>query len=286
MYTPVTYWVYTGWHTELNPHALDFAGGTAIHINAGVAALVLALVLGKRKGLGEEDMSPHNLSLLLIGTGVLWFGWFGFNAGSAGAADGIAIQALINTFVAGSAGIVGWIGIEWLKDGKTTVLGTASGLVAGLVAITPAAGYVTSGSSIIFGLVAGVICYFAVKLKDALGYDDSLDVVGIHGVGGIVGGVLLGLLSSLEVNDGGAAGGGDLLLSQLIAMGSVILYSGAATLVIALLLKATMGLRVSEDEEFAGLDISIHGEAVYASDHGSLIDLTESANEAKSETVS
>ena len=166
------------------------------------------------------------------------------------------------------------------------MLGTASGLVAGLVAITPAAGYVTSGSSIIFGLVAGVICYFAVKLKEALGYDDSLDVVGIHGVGGIVGGVLLGLLSSLEVNDGGAAGGGDLLLSQLIAMGSVILYSGAATLVIALLLKATMGLRVSEDEEFAGLDISIHGEAVYASDHGSLIDLTESANEAKSETVS
>ena len=277
VYTPVTYWVYTGWHTELQPHALDFAGGTAIHINAGIAALVLALVLGKRKGLGTEDMSPHNLSLLLIGTAVLWFGWFGFNAGSAGAADGIAIQALINTFVAGAAGIVGWVGIEWIKDRKATVLGTASGLVGGLVAITPAAGFVTTASSIIFGLVAGFVCYFAVKLKDALGYDDSLDVVGIHGVAGIVGGLLLGLLSSLEVNEGGAAGGLDLLLSQIIAMGSVILYSGIVTLLIALTLKATMGLRVSEEEEFAGLDISIHGEAVYASDHGSVVDLAEPA---------
>ena len=286
VYTPVTYWVYTGWHTELQPHALDFAGGTAIHINAGIAALVLALVLGKRKGLGTEDMSPHNLSLLLIGTAVLWFGWFGFNAGSAGAADGIAIQALINTFVAGAAGIVGWVGIEWIKDRKATVLGTASGLVGGLVAITPAAGFVTTASSIIFGLVAGFVCYFAVKLKDALGYDDSLDVVGIHGVGGIVGGLLLGLLSSLEVNEGGAAGGLDLLLSQIIAMGSVILYSGIVTLLIALALKATMGLRVSEEEEFAGLDISIHGEAVYASDHGSVIDLSGLAADAEAETVS
>jgi len=273
VYTPVTYWVYTGWHTELQPHALDFAGGTAIHINAGVAALVLALLLGKRKGLGTEDMSPHNLTLLLIGTAILWFGWFGFNAGSAGAADGIAVQALINTFVAGSAGMVGWVGIEWLKEGKATVLGTASGLVSGLVAITPAAGFVTATSAIIFGLVAGLICFFGVRLKESLGYDDSLDVVGIHGIGGIVGGVLLGLFSSLEVNEGGAAGGIDLLISQLIAMGSVILYSGIMTLVIALGIKAVMGLRVSEEEEFAGLDVSIHGEAVYASDHGSTINL-------------
>ena len=264
VYAPVTYWVYTGWHTDLNPHALDFAGGTAIHINAGIASLVLVLVLGKRKGLGSEDMSPHNLTILLIGTGVLWFGWFGFNAGSAGAADGIAIQALLNTFVAGAAGIVGWVAIEWFKDGKTTILGTASGLVAGLVAITPAAGYVTSGSSIIFGIVAGVVCYFAVKLKDRLGYDDSLDVVGIHGVGGIVGGLLLGLFASLDVNEGGAEGGLDLLLSQIIAMGSVILYSGVLTFVIAMALKATIGLRVSEEDEFAGLDISVHGEPVYS----------------------
>jgi Amt family ammonium transporter len=272
VYTPVTYWVYTGWHTELSPHALDFAGGTAIHINAGVAALVMALVLGKRRGLGKEDMSPHNLSLLLVGTGVLWFGWFGFNAGSAGAADGIAAQALINTFIAGAAGMVGWVGTEWLRDGKATVLGTASGLVAGLVAITPAAGFVTSTSSILFGLVAGLVCYFAVQLKDHLGYDDSLDVVGIHGVGGIVGGVLLGLLSSLDVNNAGADGGLDLLLSQTIAMGSVIAFSGVATFAIAKFLDATIGLRVSEDEEFTGLDVSIHGEVVYASDKGTLLD--------------
>lgn len=264
VYTPVTYWVYTGWHTELSPHALDFAGGTAIHINAGVAALVMALVLGKRRGLGSEDMSPHNLSLLLIGTGVLWFGWFGFNAGSAGAADGIAIQALINTFIAGAAGMIGWVGIEWLRDGRATMLGTASGLVAGLVSITPAAGYVTSMSSILFGLAAGVVCYFAVQLKDRLGYDDSLDVVGIHGVGGIVGGTLLGLLSSLSVNESGAAGGFDLLVSQVIAMASVIIFSGVMTFAIAKALDATMGLRVSEDEEFKGLDVSIHGEVVYS----------------------
>ncbi len=264
VYTPVTYWVYTGWHTELSPHALDFAGGTAIHINAGVAALVMALVLGKRRGLGSEDMSPHNLSLLLIGTGVLWFGWFGFNAGSAGAADGIAIQALINTFIAGAAGMIGWVGIEWLRDGRATMLGTASGLVAGLVSITPAAGYVTSMSSIVFGLVAGVVCYFAVQLKDRLGYDDSLDVVGIHGVGGIVGGTLLGLLSSLSANESGAAGGFDLLVSQVIAMASVIVFSGVMTFAIAKALDATIGLRVSEEEEFKGLDVSIHGEVVYS----------------------
>ena len=280
VYTPVTYWVYTGWHTELDPHALDFAGGTAIHINAGVAALVIALILGKRKGLGSEDMSPHNRSLLLIGTGVLWFGWFGFNAGSAGAADGIAAQALINTFVAGSAGMIGWVGTEWLKDGKATLLGTASGLVAGLVAITPAAGFVTTTSAIIFGLIAGPICYFAVLAKEKLGYDDSLDVVGIHGVGGIVGGLLLGLFSSLEVNEGGAEGGADLLLSQIIAMGSVIAYSAIATLIIALLVKATIGLRVSEEEEFAGLDLSIHGEPIYASDHGTIIDLADNTADA------
>ena len=283
VYTPVTYWVYTGWHTELEPHALDFAGGTAIHINAGVAALVVALLLGKRQGLGQETMEPHNRSMLLIGTGILWFGWFGFNAGSSGAADGIAAQALINTFVAGSAGMVGWVGIEWLKDGKATVLGTASGLVAGLVAITPAAGFVTTTSAIIFGIVAGPICFFAVALKEKLGYDDSLDVVGIHGVGGIVGGLLLGLFSSLEVNEGGAAGGADLLVSQIIAMGSVIIYSGVATLLIALAVKATMGLRVSEEDEYAGLDISIHGEAIYASDHGALIDLT--AQDAPTKTT-
>ena len=280
VYTPVTYWVYTGWHhTGLDPAALDFAGGTAIHINAGVAALVIALVLGKRRGLGEEDMSPHNLTLLLIGTGILWFGWFGFNAGSAGAADQSAAQALINTFVAGSAGMVGWVGVEWLKEGRATVLGTASGLVAGLVAITPAAGYVGTLSSILFGLAAGVVCLFAIQLKDRLGYDDSLDVVGIHGIGGIVGGLMLGLLAQETVGgqDGLFFGEPKFLLSQIIAMTSVIVFSAVGTYIIAKLLDATIGLRVSEEEEFAGLDVSIHGEAVYASDHGSVIDLDTSA---------
>ena len=279
VYTPVTYWVYTGWHTELDPHALDFAGGTAIHINAGIAALVMPLVLGKRRGLGTEDMSPHNLSLLLIGTGVLWFGWFGFNAGSAGAADGIAIQALINTFIAGAAGMIGWVGVEWIRDGKATVLGTASGLVAGLVAITPAAGYVASLSSILFGLGAGIVCYFAVQLKDRLGYDDSLDVVGIHGVGGIVGGLLLGLLSSLDVNESGADGGLDLLFSQAIAMGSVIVFSAVMTFAIAKLIDAVIGLRVSDEHEFTGLDISIHGETVYSEERTINLDAPRGATQ-------
>ncbi len=267
VYTPVTYWVYTGWHhTGLDPAALDFAGGTAIHINAGVAALAVAVVLGPRTGWGKDKMEPHNLSLLLIGTGILWFGWFGFNGGSALAADGAAAQAVINTFVAGSAGMVGWVGIEWLRDGKATVLGTASGLVAGLVAITPAAGFVGTLSSIAFGIVAGIVCYFAIKLKERLMYDDSLDVVGIHGVGGIVGGLLLGLFAQEGVGgqDGLLFGEPAFLLSQVIAMGSVIIFSFAATFAIAKVVDAVMGLRVSEDDEFAGLDASIHGEVVYS----------------------
>lgn len=282
VYTPVTYWVYTGWHhTWLDPAALDFAGGTAIHINAGVAALVMALMLGKRRGLGSEDMRPHNLSILLIGTGILWFGWFGFNAGSAGAADASAAQALINTLVAGSAGMVGWVAIEWVKEGKATILGTASGLISGLVAITPAAGFVSTLSAIVFGLVAGAVCFFAIRLKDRLGYDDSLDVVGIHGIGGIIGGLLLGLFAEASIGgqDGLLFGAPEFLVSQVVAMGSVILYSGAATFLIALLLKATMGLRVSEEEEYEGLDLSQHGERVYSTSDkgmGMVIDLTES----------
>jgi len=282
VYTPVTYWVYTGWHhTELSPAALDFAGGTAIHINAGVAALVMALILGRRRGLGTEDMRPHNLSLLLVGTGILWLGWFGFNAGSAGAADGAAAQALINTFIAGSAGMVGWVAIEWMKEGKATILGTCSGLIAGLVAITPAAGYVSTLSSILFGLAAGIVCFYAIMLKDRLGYDDSLDVVGIHGVGGIVGGVLLGLLAEEGIGgqDGLFFGDASFLGSQVIAMASVIAFSAIGTFVIALFLDKTIGLRVSEEEEFAGLDVSLHGERAYASASGStdsmVIDLTK-----------
>ncbi len=269
VYTPVTYWVYSGWHHSMG--AIDFAGGTAIHINAGAASLALILVLGKRKGWPSESSPPHNLPLVMLGTGILWFGWFGFNAGSAGAANGQAVQALLNTFVAAAAGMIGWMLIEWYRDGKATTLGACSGVVAALVAITPAAGYVGGLSSIIFGLVAGVGCYFLIGLKNKLGYDDSLDVVGVHGGGGVIGGLLLGLFAdNSAVNsepggfqDGVFFGGGELFIDQLVAMGSVIVFSFIVTFGIAKVLDATIGLRVSEEDEEAGLDQSQHAETAY-----------------------
>ena len=269
VYTPVTYWVYSGWHHSMG--AIDFAGGTAIHINAGAASLALIIVLGKRKGWPSESSPPHNLPLVMLGTGILWFGWFGFNAGSAGAADGAAVQALLNTFVAAAAGMIGWMLIEWYRDGKATTLGACSGVVAALVAITPAAGYVGGLSSIIFGLVAGVGCYFLIGLKNKLGYDDSLDVVGVHGGGGIIGGLLLGLFADNSAinsepggfQDGVFFGGGELFIDQLAAMGSVIAFSFIVTFVIAKVLDATIGLRVSEEDEEAGLDQSQHAETAY-----------------------
>jgi len=269
VYTPVTYWVYNGWHDGMG--AIDFAGGTAIHINAGAAALALIIVLGKRKGWPSESSPPHNLPLVMLGTGILWFGWFGFNAGSAGAANGQAVQALLNTFVAAAAGMIGWMLIEWYRDGKATTLGACSGVVAALVAITPAAGYVGGLSSIIFGLVAGVGCYFLIGLKNKLGYDDSLDVVGVHGGGGIIGGLLLGLFADnsaidnteADFQDGVFFGGGELFIDQVIAMGSVIIFSFILTFIIAKALDATIGLRVSEEDEIAGLDQSQHAETAY-----------------------
>ena len=269
VYTPVTYWVYNGWHDGMG--AIDFAGGTAIHINAGAAALALIIVLGKRKGWPSESSPPHNLPLVMLGTGILWFGWFGFNAGSAGGANGAAVQALLNTFVAAAAGMIGWMLIEWYRDGKATTLGACSGVVAALVAITPAAGYVGGLSSIIFGLVAGVGCYFLIGLKNKLGYDDSLDVVGVHGGGGIIGGLLLGLFADNSAinsepggfQDGVFFGGGELFVDQLAAMGSVIAFSFIVTFIIAKGLDATIGLRVSEEDEVAGLDQSQHAETAY-----------------------
>ena len=268
VYTPVTYWVYSGWHTELSPEAIDFAGGTAIHINAGAAALALILVLGKRRGWGSEPMPPHNLPLLLVGTGILWFGWFGFNAGSAGAADGVAVQALLNTFLAASAGMLAWLGVEKLRDGHATMLGAASGVVAALVAITPAAGYVGGLASLVFGVVAGVVCYFAIQLKGRFGYDDSLDVVGVHGVGGIVGGLLLAFFADASAThfkevDGVFFGDPGLLVSQVVAIGSVLVYSFVVTYVIARLLDATIGLRVAVEDEQRGLDQTLHAESAY-----------------------
>jgi Amt family ammonium transporter len=266
VYTPVTYWVYTGWHhSKLDPAAIDFAGGTAIHINAGVAALALVIVLGKRKGWPESAMPPHNLTFVMLGAGILWFGWFGFNAGSAGAANGQAVQALLNTFVAASAGMIGWLAIERLRDGHATTLGGASGVVAGLVAITPAAGYVGGLSPIIFGFAAAVCCYFAIQLKTRYGYDDSLDVVGVHMVGGIVGGVLLGFFADARIGDvdGLFFGDGGLVVSQIIAIASVLAFSFIVTYVIARVLDATMGLRVDEEAEQVGLDQTQHAETAY-----------------------
>lgn len=272
VYTPVTYWVYTGWFahgTEGGLDALDFAGGTAIHINAGAAALALALVLGKRRGWPSAAMPPHNLPMVVIGTGILWFGWFGFNAGSAGAADGVAVQAFLNTFVAAAAGMIGWLVIEKVADGHPTTLGACSGVVAGLVAITPAAGFVGSLSSIVFGLIAAACCYGAVQLKGRFGYDDSLDVVGVHMVGGLVGGALLGLFANHgpfgEVEwDEGLFFGGSVLDDQLISMAVTLVFSFVVTYAIAKALDATIGLRVDEDDEQRGLDLSEHAESAYS----------------------
>jgi len=276
VYTPVTYWVYTGWFAhgvEGNLDALDFAGGTAIHINAGVAALALVLVLGPRKGWPEIPMPPHNLPMVVIGTGVLWFGWFGFNAGSAGAADGVAVQAFLNTFLAASAGMIGWLIIERVKDGHPTTLGACSGVVAGLVAITPAAGFVGGLSSIVFGLVAALVCYSAVQLKSSLKYDDSLDVVGVHMVGGLVGGLLLGVFAhhgsftfdgeAPEWQEGLFFGGG-VLDDQILSMLITLVFSFVVTFVIAKVLDATIGLRADPDDEQVGLDVSEHAEGAYA----------------------
>ncbi len=277
VYTPVTYWVYVGWHKGLTPDALDFAGGTAIHINAAAAALALVLVLGRRRGWPGEAMLPHSLPLVLVGTGILWFGWFGFNAGSALGANGQAVQALLNTFLAGSAGMLSWLAVERLRDGHPTTLGAASGIVAALVAITPAAGFVGGLAAIVFGAVAGVACYFGLKLKSRFGFDDSLDVVGIHGIGGLVGGFLLAFFADANAVpgttsvDGAFFGDAGLIGSQLIAMGSVVVFSFVVTYVLARVIDAAIGLRVSEEDEVLGLDHALHAESAYGTTSASLL---------------
>ncbi len=267
VFAPVFKWVYGGWLGERG--SLDFAGGTAIHVNAGIAALVAVLILGRRHGWPKEGHPPHSMPLVMIGTGILWFGWFGFNAGSALGANGTAVQAFMNTFLAASAAGLAWALVERIKDGHVTNLGAASGIVAGLVAITPACGYVSSMSSIWIGLAAGVICCFAVHLKFKAGYDDALDVVGVHFVGGLVGSLMIGLFADsayfgADHLDGLLYGGGvTLLAEQAIANGVTIVYSGIVTALILLALKATIGLRVSEEAELSGLDISEHAETAY-----------------------
>ncbi len=269
VYVPVFKWVYGGWLGQRG--SIDFAGGTAIHVNAGIAALAAVLVLGKRKGWPTEGHPPHSMPLVMIGTGILWFGWFGFNAGSALAANGQAIQAFMNTFLAAAAAGLAWVAVEWLRDGHPTNLGAASGIVAGLVAITPAAGYVSGMGPIWIGLIAGVVCCYAVKLKSKAGYDDALDVVGVHFVGGLVGSLLIGFFANPEFFDGSFmagifyGGSAELLLEQALANGAAIVWSFVITFGLMKLLAVTIGVRVDEEQEATGLDLALHGETAYHS---------------------
>ena len=269
VYSPVAHWVFspTGWLFKRG--ALDFAGGTVVHINAGVAALALVAVIGPRRGYPQQPMPPHSLPWTLLGTGILWFGWFGFNAGSALGANQLAAQAFINTHLAAAAAMCGWLIIEKIRGGHATTLGAASGAVAGLVAITPCAGFVGGMAPILIGLVAGVVCYLAISIKKALKLDDALDVIAVHLVGGIVGALLLGLFADTAVNSLGfdgvfADGGSDLFMDQLVAVGATILYSGVVSYILAKVIDLTLGLRVEPDDEEAGLDVSQHAETAYS----------------------
>jgi ammonium transporter len=263
VYVPVAHWVWgSGFLAKLG--ALDFAGGTVVHINAGIAGLVGALILGKRK---DTALIPSNLPMVVIGTGLLWFGWFGFNAGSAVASNALASVAFLNTNVATAVAALSWMFVEWLHAKKPTVLGLASGAIAGLVAITPAAGFVNVIGAIIVGLVAGVVPYFAVAvLKRKLGYDDALDVFGIHGVAGILGAVLTGVFADPSINEAGKGllyGNPGQVLIQILSVVVTIIYDAIATFVILMVVKALTGLRVSHEEEIAGLDSSQHREKAY-----------------------
>jgi Amt family ammonium transporter len=267
VYFPLAHWVWGvgGWIRNLG--ALDFAGGLVVHISSGVSALAAAIFVGKRKGYGKEPMMPHNITMTLIGASLLWFGWFGFNGGSAVASGSLATSAFVVTHIATAAAALSWMFAEWKHRGKPTALGAASGAVAGLVAITPASGFVGPMSSIVIGLVGGVICYMAINLKSKFGYDDSLDVVGVHGVGGTWGAIATGLFASKAINaagnDGLFFGNPSLLVNQLISVGAAWVYSFVITLIILKLLDATMGLRVDEESEYAGLDLAQHGESGY-----------------------
>jgi ammonium transporter, Amt family len=258
VYVPVAHWVWepSGWLAARG--VLDYAGGTVVHINAGIAGLASCLVLGKRLGYGKDPMPPYNLTLTMIGASLLWVGWFGFNAGSAGAADGRAGMAMMATQIATAAAAMSWMFVEWFAKGKPSVLGIASGAVAGLVAITPASGFVGPSSSVVIGIAAGVICFFAATtLKRAVGYDDSLDAFGVHCVGGIVGALLTGVLASKEI-----AGVEGSFMTQLLGVGTTLIYGFVMSFIILKLIDMTIGLRVTEDQEREGLDISLHGESI------------------------
>ena len=275
VYDPVAHWVWGGGFLGLaNLGALDFAGGTVVHINAGIAALAAAVVYGKRHGFGRDPMEPHDITMVVIGASLLWFGWFGFNAGSALAASGeflTATNAFTVTHLATATAAITWTALSWVFLGKPSVVGAAAGAVAGLVAITPASGFVTPMASLVIGAGAGSLCYFAVRLRAKMGLDDSLDVVGVHGVGGAWGALATGLfatvaLSGIEGTDGLFYGNAEQFLKQLVAVGVTIGYSFVVTFVILKVLDVVMGLRVNEEEEISGLDASQHGERAYLFD--------------------
>lgn len=262
IYAPLAHWVWGGgWLAGLG--GLDFAGGTVVHISSGVAALACALVLGKRRGYGTDNMSPHSLPLTVVGASLLWVGWFGFNAGSALAANGVAASAFVATQVATAAGALAWLGVEWVYRGKPTVLGAASGAVAGLVAITPAAGYVGPVSAIVIGLGGGVLCYLGVFLKNKLGFDDALDVLGIHGIGGTWGALATGLFASMGGGTGLFFGNPGQVVIQAIGVGATWIFSFVGTFLILKLVDGMVGLRVSKEEEVLGLDLTQHSERAY-----------------------
>jgi len=271
VYAPIAHWVFSpsGWLFKRG--ALDFAGGTVVHINAGIAALAAVFILGKRRGWPNHPMPPHALPFTLIGAGILWFGWFGFNAGSALKGDGIAAQALVNTHMAAAAAMLGWLVVERLRTGHATTLGAASGLVAGLVAITPCAGFVGGMAPIYIGLIAGAVCALAVSLKFKFGYDDSLDVVGVHLVGGLAGSLLLGFFADATINPAGAdgvflGGGFGLFGEQVLAVLATLVWSFAVTFGIVFVLSKVLpgGIRVSDEDEETGLDLTQHSETGYA----------------------
>ena len=269
VYGPLAHMVFGGgWLADMG--ALDFAGGAVVHMNAGAAALALILLIGKRSGYPETPMTPHNLPMTVLGTGMLWFGWAGFNAGSALAADGVAAQAIMNTFLAASAGMLGWLLVERIRSGHATTLGAASGAVAGLVAITPCAGFVGGMAPVYIGLVTGAVCFLALGLKRSFGFDDSLDVIAVHLVGGLIGSILLGFFADASINgvvtnEGLFLGGGtDLLIDQIVASVVTLAFSFVASIIIGKVIDLTIGLRVTEEDEIQGLDLSQHAEVAYA----------------------
>jgi ammonium transporter, Amt family len=267
VYDPIAHWVWGtgGWLHTLG--ALDFAGGTVVHISSGVSALVAALVLGKRLGLGDEPMEPHDATMTILGAALLWFGWFGFNAGSALTSGGLATSAFVNTNTAAAMAALTWMTLSWVRDKQPSAIGGAAGAVAGLVAITPASGYVTPMAAIIIGFGAGAVCYFAAKVKNRFGFDDALDVWAVHGMGGTWGAIATGLFATIAIN---SAGGNGLFYGnpaqfgiQIIATAASWIYSAVMTFVLLKIVDVTIGLRVPEHEELAGLDVTQHGELAY-----------------------